>query len=118
MLVADDDDFALEEAEAEQQFEAELAAELPADASSEPADEGVVLKEISMDDFVLLPHVEELVRAHREGGPSAGTEKMNELRRAVRRAELRMAALQHAAVEPVEATANLLAERDGNGDET
>ena len=49
----------------------------------------------------MLPHVAEIVRAHRAGDAQLAEEKMVALRREVRNAERRLAALQHAVSTPM-----------------
>jgi hypothetical protein len=63
-------------------------------SASDAADDVTDLNDVGLADFALLPHVAELVAAHRSGDAQAAERKMIALRRAARRAETRYAALQ------------------------
>ena len=104
MLIGDDDDDVLEEAELDFQrgLDEEEAPAVSTDAS-DVVEDVADLNDVSLKDFELLPYVEELVKAHHDGDAQAADRKMAELRRAVRRAEGRLAALQHSVSGPVAA---------------
>ena len=115
MLIGDDDDYdnMLEETDAALQEEEEPPP-VSTDNSSASIDESIDVAALRQGDFALLPFVAELVEAHRAGDAQAAEQKMNALRRAVRRVERRLGALQHAISEPaaeVDAAAALLEAR-------
>lgn len=105
MLIGDDDDAILE-----QQHEDYEAYETHAETSELPAisaeersaaaadDRGATAGQVTAADFELLPYCAELVRAHQQGEDAQAVEqKIRTLRRAVRRAETRLALVAAAA---------------------
>ena len=97
MLIGDDDDDILEETDAALLDDAAEEEEPGSDASaSEAVGDSIEIDKLSAADFDLLPFVTELLRAHKTGDARAAEHKMVALRRAARRVERRLTALQHA----------------------
>ena len=100
MLERDDDDDVFEEYDAAIIKEEERDEPPPVreEEAQEAAADDVVpdAADISIEDFALLPLVQEIVQAHRARDAATAQSKMTALRRVVRRAEARLAVLQHA----------------------
>ena len=98
MLVADDDDDVFEETDAAAARYEDEDSSAPAEPSSEAAADDVAPdpSSIEQSDFSLLPLMLEVMQAHHARDVQAATIKMAALKRAVRRAETRLAVLQHA----------------------
>ena len=101
MLVADDDDDVFEETDAALARYEDESPPLPAEVSSEAAADHAApeASDITHGDFSLLPLMREVVTAHQQKDPPTAQLKMAALRRAVRRAETRLAVLSHATSE-------------------
>ena len=100
-MLIDDDDMNLRE---EEELEAAAVFDAPPSpsAASEPAeeeeDEASASASVTQDDFALMPHIVGLVQAHAAGGNGRG--QMRALRRALRRAEGRLARVLEGADDP------------------
>uniref|UniRef100_A0A7S2ISA7 Mediator of RNA polymerase II transcription subunit 9 n=1 Tax=Haptolina brevifila TaxID=156173 RepID=A0A7S2ISA7_9EUKA len=96
MLETGDDDDVLEQLETEElqdQRATRRPEHGPVDLVAEPEEDPNAV--ISREDFVLLPLVNRLIRAH-QTGPQAAAAAMAELRRGMRRAERKLAVLESA----------------------